>query len=35
MATVAFYLVSDSCVSFIYDFSSVTLLFPSTLILGV
>jgi hypothetical protein len=35
MTTVACYLVSGSRVSFIHDFSSVTLLFSSTLISGV
>jgi hypothetical protein len=35
MAIVACYLVSDSRVSFVHDFGSVTLLFSSTLISGV
>jgi hypothetical protein len=35
IATVACYLVSGSCVSFIHDFNSVTLLFSSTPISGV
>jgi hypothetical protein len=34
MAIVVCYLVSDSCVSFIHDFSSVTLLFSDTPISG-
>jgi hypothetical protein len=35
MATVTCYMVSDSCVSFICDFDSVTLLFSGTLISSV
>jgi hypothetical protein len=35
MMTIACYLVSGSCVSFVHDFGSVTLLFSDTSILGV
>jgi hypothetical protein len=35
MATVACYLVYDSCVSFIHDFSSINLLFSDTTISGM
>jgi hypothetical protein len=35
IATIAYYLVSGSCVSFIHDFGSVTLLFYATPILDV
>jgi hypothetical protein len=35
MVTVACYLVSGSCVSFIRDFGSITMLFSGTLISGV